>query len=140
MLGMMIDQEFQLAENLVKCFAKVIDEVGFIPNGSRTYYLGRSQPPFFSFMVELLATKYPDSLQKFLPQLEKEYKFWMETEGKTVTMKDGEVLNRYFDKFSTPREEMYRNDLELGKDLPDASKLYRDLRSAAESGWDFSSR
>jgi alpha,alpha-trehalase len=30
------------------------DTIGYIPNGNRTYYLGRSQPPFFSLMVKLL--------------------------------------------------------------------------------------
>ncbi len=29
----------------------LIDEYGFIPNGSRVYYLNRSQPPYFSSMV-----------------------------------------------------------------------------------------
>ena len=31
----------------------LIDRYGHIPNGNRTYYLSRSQPPFFRSMVEL---------------------------------------------------------------------------------------
>lgn len=145
MLGLMIDHEYELAENLLKCFVSLIEEVGFIPNGNRTYYLGRSQPPFFSFMVDLYSQKDPEALQRYLPQLEKEYKYWMMSDGSyesnhCVKMKDGEILNRYCDKFDTPREEMYRNDYSLGKNAENPAKLYRDLRSAAESGWDFSSR
>ena len=40
---------------MIKNFASLIDRYGFIPNGNRSYYLSRSQPPFFSLMVELLA-------------------------------------------------------------------------------------
>ncbi|HEX3072644.1 MAG TPA: trehalase family glycosidase, partial [Ignavibacteriales bacterium] len=41
-----------------------------------------------------------------------------------------------------PREESYKEDYNLSLKLPDSlrPKFYKDLRSAAESGWDFSSR
>lgn len=56
-----------------------IDTFGHIPNGNRSYYLSRSQPPFFAFMVELLAqNKGDDALKQYLPQLQKEYAYWME--------------------------------------------------------------
>lgn len=158
MLGMACDGEVQLIENLVNNFAKIIDSFGFIPNGNRSYYLGRSQPPFFAQMVELLAqTRQRDSLYiKYLPEMQKEYTFWMKgaetlspsnkASLHTVRMADGSVLNRYYDIFDTPRDEMYRNDVETGKSLKasdnsiNLGKLFRDLRSAAESGHDFSSR
>ena len=35
----------------------LIDRYGHVPNGNRTYYLSRSQPPFFSAMVELVAQR-----------------------------------------------------------------------------------
>ena len=132
------------------------EEKTFIPNGNRTYYLSRSQPPFFSYMVELLAKKDKSAPSKYFSALEKEYEFWMN--GKQyltldkpasehcVRMPNGAILNRYYDKYDTPRDEMYRNDLETGKTLEktnpeaDIHRLYRDLRAGAESGWDFSSR
>lgn len=44
-------------EDLLKCmadnFARMIENYGHIPNGNRTYYLSRSQPPVFALMVEL---------------------------------------------------------------------------------------
>ncbi len=43
--------------DLLKCmadnFAWLIERYGHIPNGNRTYYLSRSQPPVFALMVEL---------------------------------------------------------------------------------------
>ncbi|MDX1719983.1 MAG: trehalase family glycosidase, partial [Salegentibacter mishustinae] len=55
MLGLQEDGEIKTIRNMVDNFAWLIETYGFIPNGNRTYYLSRSQPPFFAKMVELLA-------------------------------------------------------------------------------------
>jgi alpha,alpha-trehalase len=102
-------------------------------------------------MVQLLneAEKEPDALVKFLPALEKEYQFWMKGQEKLTTgaahrvvrMSNGSVLNRYWDDNQTPRSESYKEDVELShqsKQLPE--ELFRHIRAAAESGWDFSAR
>src|SRR5215467_11904544 len=79
MLGLKESGEMVMIENMVDNFAYLINTYGHIPNGNRTYYLGRSQPPFFSVMVELLAEAKGDSVyQEFLPAMEKEYAFWMD--------------------------------------------------------------
>lgn len=158
MLGLLADYKVDLAEDMTDNFAELIREIGFIPNGNRTYYLGRSQPPFFSYMVEALAEKQHNKniLVHYLPEMLIEYSFWMRGSDKLtnirkqiercVKMPNGVVLNRYYDEYDTPREEMYRNDLETGKNLlkrfphTDIHSLYRNLRAGAESGWDFSSR
>jgi alpha,alpha-trehalase len=58
-----------------------------------------------------------------------------------VAMPDGSILNRYWDTRNTPRDEGYRNDFLTARasGRPPA-QVYRDIRAAAESGWDFSSR
>jgi alpha,alpha-trehalase len=56
-------------------------------------------------------------------------------------MDDDTALNRYWDDENTPRAESYVEDIELSdqsRRYPE--KLYRNLRAACESGWDFSSR
>lgn len=151
MLGLKACGQIDMIENMVKNFAYLIDSIGYIPNGNRTYYLGRSQPPFFAAMVELLAaSKGQKTLQQYLPQIEKEYNFWMATSGniepgsalnRVVRMTEGEVLNRYYDDNDLPRPESYKEDIELSKkSTQTAQDLFRNLRAAAESGWDFSSR
>jgi alpha,alpha-trehalase len=92
----------------------------------------------------------PAAYAKYLPQLQREYAFWMEGERsvrlrsphrRVVAMPDGTVLNRYWDVSNTPRDESYREDTQLARDSGrPAAQLYRDIRAAAESGWDFSSR
>lgn len=151
MLGLRESGEVEMIENMVKNFAYLINTYGHIPNGNRSYYLSRSQPPFFALMVELLADIKGDSVYaSFLPALEKEYNFWMDGKEKlkpgqaarrVVVLKDGSVLNRYWDDNSTPRQESYREDVEAaeksGRVKPE---VYRHLRAGAESGIDFSSR
>lgn len=140
MLGLQVSGRVDVIENMVDNFSYLIDEVGFIPNGNRSYFLGRSQPPFYAMMVELLAEeKGEKTLVKYLPQLLKEHQFWMGEEH-TISVK-GKILNRYQDKYPEPRAEMYMDDIELSKHstIP-AEELYSNLRAACESGWDFSSR
>ncbi|MEM6802539.1 MAG: trehalase family glycosidase [Bacteroidota bacterium] len=134
-----------LAEEMVDNFAFLIDSLGFIPNGNRNYYLTRSQPPFFSLMVAAIARNDEGKLLKYLPQLEKEYAYWM-LENKIVNV-EGKSYNRYFDIGKTPRPESYREDFELGEKVEaaggseaDRIALYSHLRSGAMSGWDYSSR
>ena len=152
MLGLAASGRIALLEHMVENFAYLIDQVGFIPNGNRTYYCTRSQPPLFVLMVELLAEVRRDSTigAKYLGQLEREYAFWMSGSDalepgadavRRVIAVDGGLLNRYWDDADTPRPESYREDLQLSRESGrDPSSLYRDLRAACESGWDFSSR
>jgi alpha,alpha-trehalase len=60
---------------------------------------------------------------------------------RVVRLADGSLLNRYWDDLATPRDEAYLEDIETAKGSGrPAADVYRDLRAAAESGWDFSSR
>ena len=152
MLGLAESGHWDKVEDMVANFAHEIDTWGHIPNGNRSYYLSRSQPPFFPMMVELLATHNgDDALKQYLPQMEKEYQYWMEgaeslqvgsTNKRVVKLQDGSVLNRYWDDRDTPRPESWLDDVTTAKNNPNrpATEIYRDLRSAAASGWDFSSR
>ena len=56
MVGLQTSGRDDLVAAMVENFAGLIDRYGHIPNGSRSYYLSRSQPPFFAAMVELQAT------------------------------------------------------------------------------------
>ena len=152
MLGLLESGRADLVKGMLDNFAHLIRTVGHVPNGNRTYYLGRSQPPYFAAMVGLYAqaTDSANALA-YLDALEREHAFWMDGSGRVlpgdasrrvVRLRDGSVLNRYWDDIPEPRPESYREDEALGRPLPDSARtqLYRDIRAAAESGWDFSSR
>jgi len=152
MLGLELSGRLDLVENMVKNFSFLIEVIGHIPNGNRTYYISRSQPPFFSMMVELLHAAKGDTVwDEYLPALEKEYAFWMDGTDKlsssvkafrrVVRMPDGTVLNRYWDDDPSPRPEAYIEDIHVAKaSNREPEDVYRHIRAAAESGWDFSSR
>ncbi len=152
MLGLQVSKRIDLIESMINNFAYLIDLFGFVPNGNRTYFLSRSQPPFFSLMVALLSEETGDEVFiKYLPQLTKEYDFWMKDKEtltpenrsvlRVVLMPDGTVLNRYWDSLDTPRPESYAEDLETAAKAGSANnEIFRHIRAACESGWDFSTR
>lgn len=152
MLGLAADGKWLRVEQMVKNFAFMIRKYGYIPTANRTYLLSRSQPPFFALMVRLLTEhKGKKVLREYLPLLLAEYRFWMKGRQKVTTtratafrrvvrMPDGSILNRYFDNKLTPRPESLREDTETASGTRVKSRLFLDLRAAAESGWDFSSR
>ncbi|MFT4047023.1 MAG: alpha,alpha-trehalase TreF [Solimonas sp.] len=151
MLGLQRDGHADVVARMVDGFADLIARYAHIPNGTRTYYLSRSQPPFFYLMVGLTTPDDPvDGWSRYLAALRTEYTWWMQGEARlprgtarlhVVRLPDGRVLNRWWDARAAPRDESYREDVALaaGSGRP-PEQVYRDLRAAAESGWDFSSR
>jgi alpha,alpha-trehalase len=150
MLGLVESGRRDLLVHMADNFAYLIDTCGHIPNGNRTYYLSRSQPPVFSLMVELFEAHNLCRAVSYLPRLLREHAFWMEgADGlhrddaarHCVRLPDGAVLNRYWDARAEPREEAWLEDVTTAQQSRrPAEEVYRDLRSAAASGWDFSTR
>ena len=152
LLGLASSGRWQQVRDMVDNFAWQLDRYGHIPNGNRSYYLSRSQPPFFSLMVELLVThEGDDAYRRYLPQLRIEHAFWMHgadglpsgaARERVVRLADGSLLNRYWDARAVPRTESWTDDLATASRASERapSQVYRDLRAGAESGWDFSSR
>ena len=115
MLGLAESGRPDLLEDMVENFAHLVDYYGHAPNGARSYYLTRSQPPFFFAMVGLLSPTDPAAaFARYLPQLKMEYAFWMEgakdlvaggVHRRVVALDDGSILNRYWDDSDAPRDE-----------------------------------
>ena len=152
MLGHAEDRGSEMLTSMLDNFAFLIDQLGFVPNGNRSYFATRSQPPVLALMVEMLANREgtEQAYLKYLPYLEQEYRFWMDGSDKLTeqgqsnkrVIKAGEgFLNRYWDNSDQPRPESYLEDLHLA-DISERSpqELYRDIRAACESGWDFTTR
>ena len=151
MLGLQVSGRVGMIQNMVDNFSYLIDKIGYIPNGNRTYYVGRSQPPFFACMVKILSEeKGKKILLDYLPQLKAEYDFWMTGSdelgsdvfsiNRVALLPDGNTLNHYWDEHDNPRPEAYQKEIKLASSADDKESLYRHLRAACESGWDFSSR
>ena len=151
MLGLKVDGQQPLVESMLDDFTSLIERYGHIPNGTRTYYLSRSQPPYYALMLDLSTNTDPMVAKRRLAALRAEHAFWMKGETclarqlaclRVVRMPDGSVLNRHYDDRDTPRDESYAEDVETAAKAGPrpATETQRDLRAGAESGWDFSSR
>jgi alpha,alpha-trehalase len=152
MLGLVESGRTDLVKSMLDNFAYLTTTFGHVPNGNRSYYLGRSQPPYLAAMVGLYASATDTtSALVYLDALEHEHAFWMDGATRlapgtawrrVVRLPSGAILNRYWDDIPEPRPESYREDYALAQTVPAAKReaLYRNLRAGAESGWDFSSR
>jgi len=151
MIGLYESQRIDLMRGMVRDMASLIDRYGHVPNGTRAYYLSRSEPPMFALMVDLLAEHDGDNAYRtYLPELQSEYDYWMEgaktlppgqDHAHVVRLPDGALLNRYWDAQDTPRDESYPEDIATAAlTARPHAQLWRDLRAGSESGWDFSSR
>jgi alpha,alpha-trehalase len=145
MLGLRESGQDDLVRSMTDNFADLIARYGLIPNANRSYCLTRSQPPVFALMVELVAVKEgPSAYQRYLPALQAELDYWNDRDSPArhvVELPDGSRLQRYFDQEEIPRLEAYAVDEAFGRGDPgERAAFFRHLRSAAESGWDFSSR
>ena len=96
-IGLLLDQKFELAKAMVDNFEYQIVHYGKILNANRSYYLTRTQPPFFSSMIrevfEQMPIKNLDWLRQKLSICIHEYEsVWMKMDGRLA--QNG--LNRYF--------------------------------------------
>ena len=151
MLGLVESGRQELVEHMVADFAYLIDT---IRSRAERHPQLLSQPIAAAVllrMVGLLNAEDPAAAYaRYLPQLRREHAFWMEGESgltpgaahrRVVALQDGAILNRHWDDADTPREESFLEDTALARRSGRIPKqVYRDLRAAAESGWDFSSR
>ena len=151
MLGLARSGRQDLVEDMIAIFGDLLTRYGHIPNGTRSYYLSRSHPPVFYLMAALSQDRSEAGRRQRLGWMRIEHEFWMTGEEtldgpgahrRVVRLADGALLNRYWDDRAAPRDESWREDVELARAAPDrdAGELWRDLRAAAESGWDFSAR
>jgi len=151
MLGLARDGRGDLVEAMLLNFESLIERYGHIPNGTRSYYLSRSQPPFFALMLDLSPPADEAARRRRLAALLTEHAYWMAGADQVtaarpvcrgvVRMADGNLLNRYWDDRDTPRDEAYAEDIATAAKSGRApAEVFRHLRAGAASGWDFSSR
>ncbi|MFT5756821.1 MAG: alpha,alpha-trehalase [Alteromonadaceae bacterium] len=154
-LGLLESGQEALVDSIMSNFLDLQNRYGCIPNGNRSYYLSRSQPPILGLMVDLVLPLKQNEKQfiaEHIEGIESEYKFWMRGQEllsdensehmRVVKMPDGSFLNRYWDESCSPRPESYREDIELlhESNAKNPDVFFRNIRAACESGWDFSSR
>lgn len=144
--GLIRDSLISLAKGNVSNMLFLVEKYGFMPNGNRTWYLSRSQPPFLSQMVDAVFKASSDTvwLSQAYPILEREYNFWM---SERITACG---LNRYsgdmadsslVEEFIETGSKRLKHDFsESGMTDEELDKLGLDFVAEAESGWDMNPR
>ncbi|XP_050313151.1 trehalase-like isoform X2 [Anthonomus grandis grandis] len=144
--GLLLSEMHHTVRGILENFLYIVEHYGHIPNGGRIYYLARSQPPLLVPMINMYYEFSNDKefVQKNLPTMEKEFDYWMTKHSKVIHF-DGKnyTLAVYGDRSRGPRPESYSEDVGTAQIFKDQNKkeaYYSELKAAAESGWDFSSR
>ncbi|KAI1718057.1 trehalase domain-containing protein [Ditylenchus destructor] len=143
--GLIASEMFSTVRNILLNFAYLIEQYDFVPNGGRVYHLRRSQPPLLIPMLYdyFEATQDLDFVHQIIPYLEAEMRFWRTSRQMKIDINGSSYkVFRYCAESNTPWPEDYMNQLELTKDMEreEKQKLFRELATDAESGWDHSSR
>ncbi|XP_058050092.1 trehalase isoform X2 [Ahaetulla prasina] len=143
--GLLLSNMTATAKGLIQNFLYLVSKFGHVPNGGRVYYERRSQPPLLTLMMEsyLSHTNDTEFLRENLHLLEAEYHFWQDHRAVNISVGGKQYsLNHYNVQVGEPRPESYMKDVELAMGLEEEAQqnLWAELQSAAESGWDFSSR
>ncbi|XP_053680551.1 trehalase [Anopheles nili] len=140
--GLLLSEMYSTTKGMLENFLSIIQRFGFIPNGGRIYYSMRSQPPLLCGMVKAYVDATNDT--KFamdnVMTLEREFLFFM---NNYMTEVNEYQLATYGYKSSGPRPESYREDIlsaSIFEREDDKQDYYCELKAAAESGMDFSSR
>lgn len=145
--GLLASQMTDTASGFIQNFIEIINKFNFMPNGARTYFLNRSQPPF---LIKMISTYYDHtSDNKFvyesLRTLDREHDWFMRERSTVINLYGSKHrLNLYSVDNDLPRPESFKDDYEVaqtfGNDEKRQKKFYASSASAAESGWDFSVR
>ena len=142
-VGLILSGLTEQARDNVGNIAYLIEKFGYMPNGNRTYYLSRSQPPFFTRMVSEVYDAKPDKawLVKMYAAAVKEHAFW---QSQRLTASG---LNRYSGSFrddaqrkAIVEEFIPRAGWKMPTDPQEIRRMSEIFISYAESGWDCTSR
>ncbi|XWS24373.1 hypothetical protein CRYUN_Cryun28dG0096300 [Craigia yunnanensis] len=146
--GSLASKMYKAAKAIVTNLISLLDAYGHVQKGARAYYASRSQLSLLSAMVYkiYIQTSDVELVRKYISPLLKEYQFW-NSEIHTGIIRDAEQgnhsFNRYYAMWKKPRLETSTVDREFASKFLNVSEkqlFYRELASAAESRWDFSTR
>ncbi|OLY80052.1 Trehalase [Smittium mucronatum] len=145
--GLLVSELYQTSKSVIQTLLDLVDTYGFVPNGARSYYLNRSQPPLLAHMIDIYykATNDSSFAIQSVPALLKEHEFWSRFRSVYIPNqgpKTNHTMYRYNAKSTSPRPESFSVDYSLAARFSSdtRSRIYSQLASGAESGIDFSAR
>ncbi|CAD8070968.1 unnamed protein product [Paramecium sonneborni] len=149
--GLIISKMFDSAIKMQENFVFIINKFGYIPNGARIYYQGRTQPPvlaqityniYQALIKDGQEERAKQLINKSFQAVEKEFQYFYEHRSIRACLIFKNVycdvmLYHYDSDIYYPRPESYNEDINIGHAN---TQMYHEITSGAESGWDFSTR
>lgn len=143
--GLLKDGRTDLAKGNTENVMYLVDKYGFMPNGTRTWYLNRSQPPYLAWMVESVFEVTKDTLwlSHAYDMIEKEYGFWVNGRSTPTGLAayssaaDDTLAEEFVNTASTRLRHDFVSDCSNREEL---LRMGRHFAAEAESGWDFNPR
>ncbi|MEO6062033.1 MAG: trehalase family glycosidase [Thermoflexales bacterium] len=123
-LGLADTPHAQLIADVAENFAALIERFGVIPNGTRYYFLSRSQPPLFTEQIKLALAVAPPTSEVASPAWLARMLDLAEREHETVWLGTAQ-----------PHHRLVHRGLSRYFDIN-----YLDVLASCESGWDHSTR
>ena len=163
-VGLLIDEKFNLVKGMIENFEYQIKHYGKILNANRSYYLTRTQPPFFSSLLKeyIESTNFTDLkwiAEKLNTAINEYENVWM-VQGKRLTSnglnryfaegigyvfetEEGhfkEVMEFYANKYQIPLKQFERKYKNRELHIPELDAYFTHDRSLRESGHDTTNR
>lgn len=143
--GLLKDGRIDLALGNVENVMYLVDKYGYMPNGTRTWYLNRSQPPYLAWMVESVFDATCDTLwlARAYEAIDKEYSFWVVHRGTPVGLSaySSSADDALAEEFVHTASQRLKHDFMAEcASREDMLRMGRHFAAEAESGWDFNPR
>ncbi len=143
--GLIGDNHFIYAKNNTDNLLHLLRKYGNVPNGNRTYYLNRSQPPFLSMMVKSIYQQSGDTdwLKEAYNTLLIEYEFWMTKRITPIGLNHFQGSNTQLsadDFISVSGRQLGTDFMKKGLSEEQLLVLTNHLIAECESGWNFTPR
>lgn len=140
-VGLLHSGRADLAKANVRNLLAQVARFGFVPNGNRTYYLSRSQPPYLGALVALIADATADDqlVREAVPLLTREHAFWTTRRATPTGLSchGGHATHEeLIEFFPTVRHRLGLPDANAGDHLD----LAACTMAECETGWDLNSR
>jgi len=162
-VGLLIDKKFDLVEGMIENFQYQIKHYGKILNANRSYYLTRTQPPFYSSMIKeyientnFSNTWLKDKLSTAIDEYENVWmvknkrltsnglnRYFAEGIGYVVETEDGhfeEIMEQYAEEYKMSLIEFEAKYKNRELSIPKLDEYFTHDRSLRESGHDTSNR
>lgn len=143
--GLLRDGRVDLALGNTGNVMYLVEKYGYMPNGSRTWYLNRSQPPYLAWMVESVFCVTKDTLwlDAAYGTISKEYAFWVNERGTSIGLSaySSSVSDELAEEFVGTASRRLSHDFAADcVSKEDLLEMGRHFAAEAESGWDFNPR